>query len=166
MGHADNHFTQAILCRAFNRGFQSWNHRFAAFKAEAFDADEFCREELFKTFACRQSFQNFTLCGFVIARRDGAAFKLFLQPHFLCAVLHMGEFNADGAGINLTQTGHDFTQRGAFEPEDTVQKNRSIHIGVGKAVGRGFDFRASRFHGKTERIQIGDHMATPTIGAN
>lgn len=92
--------------------------------------------------------------------------EALLQPHALIDVLNVHVLDTDGAAVSFFQHSNDLTERRFFEAESSAQHNFAVKVGVREAVVSVFEFRVRLMFGQLERIEVGELMATCTVGAD
>src|SRR5271167_3791459 len=134
MRHADHDLAHAERTAALDDLLQCRDHRLGTVEAESLRAGEFQIAEFLEAFGLDQLVEDGALAlageGNLLIR----TLDTLLDPAFLRAVRNVQEFNAERLAIRAAQNGDDLAHRAEFEPQNLVEENRPVEIGVGEAI--------------------------------
>ena len=71
-----------------------------------------------------------------------------------------------GAAVGALHDLDDLPHRGGLQPQHIVDEDRAIHVGIGKAVGCGIQFRVRGLVAHPQRVEVGGQVATRTVGGD
>src|SRR5271169_1175883 len=166
MRHADHDLAHAERATALDDLFQRRDHRFAAVDAEALGAGEFDVAEFLESLGFDELIED----GALAFGREGnlfvGALDAFLDPAFLRAVRNVQEFDAERLAIGAAQDAEDLTDRAEFEPQNFVEEDRTVEIGVGETIGARLELAFGLARLERQRIEIGVEMPARPIGAD
>ena len=139
--HADDDFLHAQRAAALDDLFHRRDQAFAAVQAEAFGAHVFDMQEFLKAFGLDQLVQD-RLAAFAGEGNFLAiAFDAFLEPGGLFGVGDMHVLQRKGAAIGAFHNLEYLAHRGVLQAQHIVDEDGPVHVGVGKAIGFGVEFR-------------------------
>jgi hypothetical protein len=116
VGHANHHFLHAQFGAFANDGVEGGDGGFAAFERKAFLPQKFGVQEVFEHHGLVQLLQDALLVLHAGVEGQRVALHFFAEPvqHLRVADVHVLE--ADGAGVDFFERGHNLAQRG-LRPE-------------------------------------------------
>ena len=166
VGHADDDLFQAQGTAALDDLFHRGDQRLAAIKAEALGAHVFDMEEFLEAFGLDQLVED-RLAPFA-GKGDFLAVTLdpLFEPSGLLGVGNMHVLQREGAAIGALHDLEDLAHRGHLQAKHIVDEDRAIHIGIGKAVGFRIKLGVGGGLAHSQRVEIGDQMATDAVGAD
>ena len=126
-----------------------------AVETEALGAGEFHVAEFFEALGLDQLVEDGALA--LAGERDFFVrpFDAFLDPALLRPVRDVQEFDAERLAVSPAQDADDLTHGAEFEPEDFVEKDRPVEVGVAETVGARIELFFVIRRGNPERIEIG-----------
>ena len=98
--------------------------------------------------------------------RVAGAFHPFLDPGLLVGFLDMHEFDPDLGAIGLFHHLENPSQRRRFQPEDVIDENLAVVVGLGEAIARRLQLGMGRALLEPKRVEIGEQMTAYPVGAN
>ncbi len=164
--HADHDVLDAQIAAAFDDLLHRGDEAFAAVQTKAFGAHVFDMEEFFKALGLDQLVQD--RLAALAGELDFLAVALdaLLEPTGLFGVRDMHVLQRECAAIGAFDDIHDLAQRGDLQAEHLIDKDRAVHIGLGKPVGLGVKLGVRLAPVQAQRVQIGGKVAANTVGAD
>ena len=166
VGHADNYFAEAGIGGVADDRVENWDGALATFKTEPLGAGVLAIEETLERFSSIKPGENMTF--FVVFRGAVDAFDGSLYPAFLFGVLDMHVVDACGAAVGIAHLAQDVAQDhlarsglagigviGVEELAVEVPHRESVGLGIDVDVGIGL--------AQTQRIEVGDQVATNSV---
>src|ERR1700761_2572625 len=140
MRHADNDLTHAERAAPLDDLLKRRNHRLATVETEALGAGELHIAEFFEAFGLDQLVEDGALA--LAGERDLfiRPFDALLDPALLRSVRDMQEFDAERLAVGAAQDADDLTHGAEFEPENLVEKDRAVEVGVTETIGARIEF--------------------------
>ncbi len=132
--HADDHFANAECAAAFDNLFHRRNEAFATIKAETFGAHIFDMKEFLKALGLNHLVED-RLAAFA-GEFDFlvVAFDAFFQPARFFGVGNMHVLQRECATVGAAHDIKDLAHIGKIKPQNLINEDRAVHVGIGKAV--------------------------------
>ena len=164
--HTDDDLLQTQRSTAFDDLLHCRNKCFAAIQPKAFGTHVFNMEEFFETFGLDQFVQD-RLTTFA-GEPDflAVAFDTLFQPSRLFGVRDMHVLQRKSATIGPLHNLNDLAHRGDLQPENIVDKDRTVHVGFGKAIGFRIKLWMRSLVAHSKRIKVGNQMAPDTVSTD
>ena len=166
VGHAKIDLAHAQIAAALYDLLHRGDQGLGPVKAETLGAHVFDLQELLIAFRLDQLVED----GFApLAGKAyffAIAFDAFFQPTCLIGVRDMHILQRKGAAVGALYDFNDLAHRGHFQPQNHVDKNRAVHIGIGEAVRGGVKFGVMAAFDNAQRVKVGGKMAANTVGAD
>ena len=166
MGHADNHLTKSNLAATLEDLLKGRDYGFTTIKAKTLGAGVFFVQIALKLGGVDKPLINRLLAAYGKICPIANSFNSFLNPRLLRRILNMHEFDTDGAAIGFAQQGEDFAQRCRFKAKHIINKDRSVPIILTKSVCCRIKLWMNRLFFQRQWVQLGQKMATDTIGTD
>ncbi len=166
MRHAEHDLLHAEIAAALDDLFERRDQRLAAVEAEALGAGELGVAVFLEAFGLDQLVEDRALAF----AREGdllvGAFDALLNPSLLLRVRDVHELDAHRLAVGALQERDDLAHGGELEPENLVEENLAIEIGVAEAVRARIELFVAAAQCEAERIEIGVEVAADAIGAD
>ena len=162
--HANNDFAHTQLAAALDDLFHRWDQAFAAIQTETFGAHVFDVQEFLEPFGLDQLVQDRLAPVFGKGDFLAVTFDTFLQPTCFFGVGNMHVLQRKGAAVCGLYDVQNLLHRRDFEAKHIVDKDRAIHVGIGKSVGFGVQLRMVAHIAHAKRVQISGQMAPDAVG--
>ena len=78
----------------------------------------------------------------------------------------MHELDAEGLAVGAPQDRQDLSQRPELQPQNHVEKDLAVHVGLGEAVGARVEILFVMVRLEAERVEIGIEMTARPIGTD
>jgi hypothetical protein len=166
MRHAEREFLDPEFGANVEDRLERRHQRFGPLDPEALGTGVAPIEKPLERLGGGQNPQHLLFHGTGQARCGLAAFELLLDPLPLGEFLDVHVLDADTAAIDLAQQGDDLAQRGALAPEQVVDEDLTVEIGLGKPVGPVVELGMVGAPLDPQRVEIGFEMAAYAIGAD
>src|SRR5262249_59524011 len=156
--HAERDVLYAERTAALDDLLQRRDHRFAAVEPEPLGSRELQVAELLEAFRLDQLVEDRALALAGEADLLVEAFDAFLDPALLLRVGDVHELDPERLAIGALQDRHDLPQASEFQTEHVVEENRTVEVGIGKAVAAGIELLGVLARLETEWIEVGMQM--------
>ena len=166
VGHADADVLHAERAAALDDLLQRRDHRLAAVQAEALGTGELQVAEFLEPFGFDQLVEDRALA--LGGERDFLVGPLdtLLDPALLSRIGDVHELDAERLAVGAAKDRKDLAQCPDFEPENLVEKDRAVHVGVGEAVGARIEVLLVVVWLEAERVEIGVEVPARAVGAD
>ena len=162
--HPDYDITDTQRTAAFDDLLHRGDQGLTTVQTEPLGAHIFDVQEFLKALGLDHLVQD-RLAAF-LGERDflAIAFDPLFQPSGLFGIGNMHVLQRKCAAIGAFHDIDDLPHRGHLKPQHVVDKDRPVHVGLGKAIGLGVQFGVVGCGAHPQRIQIGGQMAPDAVG--
>ena len=166
VGHADDDVFNAQGAATFDDLLHRWDQAFAAIKPKAFGAHVFDMEKFFEAFRLDQFVEN----GFAALAGEAdffaVTFNTLFEPRGFFGIGNMHILQGESATIGAANNFQNLAHGGKLQPQNIIEKNRPVHIGLGEAIAGWLQLGARIILAHAQGIQIRRQVAADAVSTD
>jgi len=167
MGHADNDVLDAKRPATLDDLLHGRYGGLSAVQAEALGSGKSLGQKALEALGLDELLEDGDLAFLCEGDLLVGAFDAPLQPRLLSRIADVHVLHPDRAAVRALQDREDFADGRGLETEHIVEKDRSVEVGLRKAVAGGIELgRIAVGDGQPERIKIGLEVTAHPVGAD